>query len=358
MIVEPSALTRIGWSARFHALLALQNTSAQAMRVVEVHRDAVIAHDGNASHRVSLLPALHRALLEANDAIAVGDWIVVALHAHDGAHWAHARLEPNNRIVRRDGSGIRHAVVNNVDLAFIVMGLDLDFNLRRLERFLALAHASDAMAVIVLTKADHCEDVTAKLDEVRARIPHAPTCIALDARDGDAVQTALAPCFFAGATAVFLGSSGAGKSTLTNSLLGAHTQDTGGVREHDSRGKHTTTARTLHPIMIHGIAACIIDTPGVRTLQPDVDQATLALAFDDIHTLAMQCRFTDCAHGNEPGCAVRDVISPDRLKNFEKMQREAKRGEKTYFERKREHAAWKALSKAIRARAKFGRESG
>ena len=135
-----------------------------------------------------------------------------------------------------------------------------------------------------------------------------------------------------GQTLVLLGSSGAGKSTLTNTLLGAAVQDTGAVRVNDGRGKHTTTARSLH--RLPG-GACVIDTPGLRTLRPDADEATLAAVYDDIETLAAQCRFRDCRHAQEPGCAVREGIGADRLRNYHKLLRETRRDTLTALDRQR-----------------------
>ena len=129
-----------------------------------------------------------------------------------------------------------------------------------------------------------------------------------------------------------LGSSGAGKSTLTNTLLGAAAQDTGAVRENDGRGMHTTTARSLHRL---AGGACVIDTPGVRTLRPDTDAATLAASFDDIEALSGRCRFRDCRHHDEPGCAVREGIDPDRLRNYQKLLRESRRDTIGALERQR-----------------------
>ena len=152
----------------------------------------------------------------------------------------------------------------------------------------------------------------------------------------------------AGQTLVLLGSSGAGKSTLTNTLLGRAVQDTGAVREHDSRGKHTTTSRSLH--RLPG-GACVIDTPGLRALRPDVDEATLAASFGDIEALAAQCRFRDCRHEDEPGCAVREGVA-DRLRNYHKLLREARRDTMTVLERQQQLAMWKARGRAARERMK------
>ena len=158
-----------------------------------------------------------------------------------------------------------------------------------------------------------------------------------------------------GQTLVLLGSSGAGKSTLTNTLIGRAVQDTGAVREHDSRGMHTTTARSLHLLPA---GACVIDTPGLRTLRPDVDEARLAASFGDVEALAGQCRFRDCTHGDEPGCAVRAGVDPDRLRNFQKLLRETRRDSMTWVERRQQLAAWKSRGKEARVRIKMKRGEG
>jgi ribosome biogenesis GTPase len=155
-----------------------------------------------------------------------------------------------------------------------------------------------------------------------------------------------------GQTVVLLGSSGAGKSTLTNALAGAALQDTGAVREHDSRGKHTTTSRSLH--RLPG-GACVIDTPGLRTLRPDADESTLAASFEDIASLALQCRFRDCRHGDEPGCAVRDGVPPDRLRNYQKLLREVRRDTLSAIERQQQLSQWKARGREGQMRLKMKR---
>ncbi len=143
------------------------------------------------------------------------------------------------------------------------------------------------------------------------------------------------------------GSSGAGKSTLINTLTDSSIQDTGHVPEHDSRGKHTTTSRSLHPLPG---GAGVIDTPGVRTLGLDVSTATLQSLFDDVVNLATQCRFRDCQHQAEPGCAVRDGVHPERLRNYQKLLRESRRDTMTPLQRQAQLAQWKARSRASRAR--------
>ena len=323
----------------------------QLMRVTEVHRETVRLHDGDTEHSARPQQRLVRRLVDEETALAVGDWVL----AHTDAHaqvWVHELIPPLSHINRRDGDGRRHPVVSNVDTALLVMGLDDDFNPRRMERYLALVHAGDVTPVIVLTKADVASRTPGLLETriaaLEARLPGRIDMLAVDGTDPATAQR-LAAWLTAGQTLVVLGSSGAGKSTLTNNLLGANVQDTGAVREHDSRGKHTTTSRSLH--RLPG-GACVIDTPGLRTLRPDVDEATLAATFEDIESLAVQCRFRDCRHGDEPGCAVRDGVDSDRLRNYHKLLREVRRDSLTPLQRQQQVGVWKQRAKAYRARTR------
>jgi ribosome biogenesis GTPase len=163
---------------------------------------------------------------------------------------------------------------------------------------------------------------------------------------------ALEPWLRPGRTVALLGSSGAGKSTLTNTLLGRPTQATGAVRADDSRGRHTTTARTLH--RLPG-GACLIDTPGLRGLRVDLDEADLAASFGDIAQLAEKCRFRDCRHVDEPGCAVRDGVPADRLRNYHKLVREVRREQMTALERRRQLSEWKSRVRAAEQRTRLKR---
>jgi ribosome biogenesis GTPase / thiamine phosphate phosphatase len=327
---------------------------ARLARVTEVHRETVRVHDGRADASARVLPRLLRTLMDQQTALAVGDWAIIATDPH-GLTWVHERVPPLSHIARRDGDGRRHPVVSNVDWALLVMGLDDDFNLRRLERYLALVHGSGVTPVVVLTKADVAaagpEDLQSRLDAVRARASARVDVLAVNATV-PATAERLAPYLGAGQTLVLLGSSGTGKSTLTNTLLGAVVQDTGAVREHDSRGKHTTTSRSLHRLPS---GACVIDTPGLRALRPDVDEATLAASFGDIETLAPNCRFRDCRHQDEPGCAVREGVDGDRLRNYHKLLRETRRDTMSVLERQQLVAQWRVRGKAAKARAKAKR---
>jgi ribosome biogenesis GTPase len=331
-----------------------EDMTLQLMRVTEVHRESVRLHDGVRELRARMLPRLVRSLLDEGTALAVGDWVLADEDAHHEV-WVRERVPPLSHIARRDGDGRRHPVVSNVDTALLVMGLDDDFNPRRLERFLALVHGDAIMPVVVLTKVDVAaptqDALDARLDALRGRIPAHIDVVAVNATHDSAAE-ALRGYLERGQTLVLLGSSGAGKSTLTNTMLGAPMQDTGAVREHDSRGKHTTTSRSLH--RLPG-GACVIDTPGLRTLRPDSDEVALAGTFADVQSLAAQCRFRDCSHGEEPGCAVREGVAADRLRNYHKLLREARRDTLTALDRQKQLAQWKVRGRAVKERMRVKR---
>lgn len=310
-------------------------------RLMERQRSQCLLHDGAGTFAAHAHPALR-----SPEELAVGDWTVCAMDG--GAPWIHERVEPYSLLRRIDPSGARQALVANVDVALLVMGLDGDFNPRRLERYVALAKASGVLPVVVLTKADTCSERDARLDALDSRLPRTLERIAVNGTSPDAAA-ALEPYLSCGTTAVLLGSSGAGKSTLTNTLRGASIQSTGAVREGDDRGRHTTTSRQIVPLPG---GACVIDTPGLRGLRLDVDEDALDAAFEDIAALAEQCRFRDCSHGDEPGCAVRAGVDPDRLMNYRKLQREIARDKADPLARQATKAEIKARHRALRAMQK------
>ena len=326
--------------------VAREDTSGAPLRVTEVHRETLRVHDGVAEFTSRVMPRLQRALVDDGDALAVGDWLLAECDRH-GDWWAHVRIAPQTQLARRDMHGMPQVFASNVDSALLVMGLDADFSPRRLERYLALVQGSGVEPVVVLSKADLCAaDIEQRLDTLRLRLPPGLNMLALNALDSGAASQ-LAPWLEPGQTLVMLGSSGAGKSTLTNTLLGAAVQDTGGTRHGDGRGRHTTSVRSLH--LLPG-GACVIDTPGVRTLRPATDVA--GAGFDDVTALARACRFRDCRHNGEPGCAVREGVLPDRLANYKKLEREHKRDTMTALERREQLNVWKARGRAARARSR------
>jgi ribosome biogenesis GTPase len=356
-LIDIERLHAIGLAPQMLQRLPAVQAADHLMRVVEVQRNAVVLHDGGQTLNARVLPALHAAL--DNDALAVGDWVYAQRNLlHEW--WVCARVPPLNQIARRLHDGRdkveRVVLVANVDTALIAMGLDHDFNPRRLERYVAFTRLAAVNAVLVLTKADllTAAERDAREGVAQALVPADVAVVAVDAQS-PAAATALSPWLAAGQTLVVVGSSGAGKSTLTNTLVGRAVQDTGGTRDGDGRGRHTTTVRSLHALPG---GAVIIDTPGLRTLRLDADALDVVQAFDDIARLAPQCRFRDCRHAGEPGCAVRDNVGAARLKNFHKLQREAERDAMSALERKAMVAVWKARGRAGRERMKQKKASG
>ncbi|MDC8758057.1 ribosome small subunit-dependent GTPase A [Janthinobacterium fluminis] len=339
------SLKQIGLTHAIASQLATFNdTEATLARVTAVHREWIAVHDGAAAFEARIHPKLMQALQERDVSLAVGDWVLAEAHAHD-EYWLSERLEPSSHLSRRSDDGRRQSLASNVDTALLVMGLDRDFKLRRMERYIALVEAAGVAAVAVLTKADIGDDVAARMEQLRQRLPPRVPAFAVNALD-EAVAASLAPWLAAGQTLILLGTSGVGKSTLTNTLT-ASAQATGGVRRGDGRGRHTTTARSLHQC---AGGACIIDTPGLRAWRPDADADALAASFDDIDALARQCQFRDCRHEAEPGCAVRGGVDADRLFNYNKLLREHRRAEQTPLERIAARSKWKVLMKAVKAR--------
>lgn len=346
--IDFDALRHIGLTPSAAAQLHLFDPApgARLARVIEVQRDWITAHDGIAQFKARLLHKLVQSLQDNDASLAVGDWVLASGHA-SGEFWLSDRLPPVTHIARRTSEGPRQSLASNVDTALLVMGLDHDFNLRRLERYVAMAESCGVAPVVVLTKADLAPSAAAHLEEVRQRLPPRVPAFCVNALSSDTAD-ALAPWMAPGQTLVLLGSSGAGKSTLTNTLAGSE-QETGGVRRGDNRGRHTTTARSLHQC---ASGACIIDTPGLRTWQLDADEEALAASFDDIDALAQQCQFRDCRHQEEPGCAVREAIDPDRLLNYRKLLREVRRSQETPLDRIAARSKWKVLVKAAQARGR------
>jgi len=336
------ALQRIGFHPHFVPQLAAslpqQRHPGRLARVTSVERDAFTLDDGRSS-----FPA-RSARFDASVQPVVGDWVLVTPGLGD--FWIERMLNPLTRLSRRTPGG-RQVLASNVDTALLLMGLDKDFNPRRMERYIALVRACGVAPVMVLTKPDIGSDAAGKVAQLRQRIPDDVPALTLV--PGEQSDTGvLAPWLGVGQTLVLLGSSGVGKSTLTNALTGS-AQATGGTRQGDDHGRHTTTARSLH--RCPG-GACIIDTPGLRAWQPDADEGDLEDAFNDIAALAAQCQFRDCRHEREPGCAVRGGVDEDRLRNYRKLLREVRRAEQTPLDRIAERGKWKVLIKAVKVRGR------
>ena len=299
---------------------------------------------------------------------AVGDWVAVAagdpcvIHAVLPRGSAFRRLAPGRETVEQ-------VIAANVDVVFLVAGLDGDFNPRRIERYVAAVWESGAQPVVVLNKADVLSEGDAlaeRVAEVESIAIGVPV-VALSAREGSGLE-ALAPHLVPGRTIALVGSSGVGKSTLVNALLGEDRQDTGAVRADDSRGRHTTTYRELIPLPGDVL---LLDTPGMREFalwgggEEDAPaDGGLGAAFPEIDDLAASCRFGDCAHDLEPDCAIQAALADgtldvERHASWRKLQRELRAFAIRHDARLRsaERAKWKAISKSadIRMKAKYGR---
>ncbi|MEZ4313597.1 MAG: ribosome small subunit-dependent GTPase A [Polyangiaceae bacterium] len=267
---------------------------------------------------------LRHAARSRADLPAVGDW--VAVRADQGAPRVPIfAVLPRRTALTRKAAGQAtepQVVAANVDTTFLVTGLDLDFNVRRIERAVLLARESGAEPVLILSKADLCEDLPARLKAAEQAAPGI-TILPLSAKKHTGLE-ALSPWLRPGHTIVLFGSSGAGKSTLVNALLGEERQLTREVRDHDHRGRHTTTRREL---VVLPTGALLIDTPGVRELGLFGGEEALGEAFSDIESLTTSCAFGDCTHRNEPRCAVRKAIEtgaldPARLQSYLKLREE------------------------------------
>ena len=312
-----------------------------------------------------------RLLFDASDRAAlpaVGDWTAVRLRSDsvpDGEPRPadiHAVLPRRTSFSRASAgdTGSEQVLAANVDTVFLVTGLDRDYSVRRIERYLAAARSSGAQPVIVLNKADLLSDRRATEDEVRAVARSTPVVTLSATHDTDLAP--LSPWLLPGATVALLGSSGVGKSTLVNRLLGAERQPTREVSAAVPKGRHTTTRRELIALPS---GALVVDTPGLRELQFwDVGDAAVEHTFDDIAALAVRCRFHNCTHEAEPGCAVRaaleaGALDPARWQSFVKLRREqayaARRADPRLARESRD--AWKKIHKAHRARCRFEEEN-
>lgn len=333
--MEPTLITldSLGWDA---AAFATPQLAPPAAGGAGLDPARVVAHDRE-RYRV-LTPAgelqaelAGRLRHEAQDRLdlpVVGDWVAIAARLAEGRATIHGRSPRRTLLVRKDaGPQTRpQPLAANVDVVLLVVGADRDLNPRRIERYLQAIAESGAAAVIVLNKIDACPDPELALSLVRGSAPGVEVH-PLSALSGLGVVEALAPHLAPSRTAALIGSSGVGKSTVLNRLVGAPAQATGAVRAADGRGRHTTTRRSLLPLPS---GALLIDTPGLRALQPWSEGEGLDEAFPEIAARASACRFRDCTHEHEPGCAVVQALDEGELDEarylgFVKLGREQER---------------------------------
>ncbi len=344
-------LARLGWTPALEDDFAPYAADGlEPARVAVEHRGAYRLYTSRGEQPAELSGRFRHAAAARGDLPAVGDWVAV-----DGTETARVqavlprRTKFSRQAANDHGQTIEQVVAANVDVIFLTAGLDGELNLRRLERYLTLGWESGAEPVVVLTKSDLCADVDAALLEVESiavGVPvHAVSNVAGEGIDG------LAPYFGENRTVAALGSSGVGKSSLVNRLAGEEVMATGDLRA-DGRGRHTTTNRQLLVLPSGGL---YLDTPGMRELRLWESEEGLTAAFDDVAAVAADCRFSDCAHETEPGCAVRAAITEgtldsERLTSWRKLQNELRHLARKQDARLRSEARkeWARFSRSMR----------
>jgi ribosome biogenesis GTPase len=340
MNLNDITLASLGWTDHFARQTEGADPALRPARLTGIERSRVTALTPDGA--LALIPH------QAAGSLAVGDFVL-----QDGVA-VRQRLTPLTELARVAPGGGRQLIAANVQTLAIVTSCNADFNPARLERYLALALASGCLPLIVLTKADMTQDPGAYARKA-GRLSPLVTAVTLDARDPDQAA-ALAPWAGPGQTLALVGMSGVGKTTLQNALTGAAAL-TAEIREDDARGRHTTTSRALRPTLAGG---WLIDTPGMRELGLAEAADGLAQAFAEITDLAGRCRFRDCQHDGEPGCAVTAAIAAGeldegRLRRFQKLRREDDRATESWHERHERARGWARATSAGRERSRFKR---
>ena len=308
-------LPELGWNAHFAAQL---HDDLIPQRVSDIHKSFIGTIGADGPERLNMTLDL------VEQGVTVGDWVL-----KDPETGQPVQVLARQSLLKRRNARTNmddQLIAANVDTLFVVSSCNKDYNVARLERYFALAYQGGAEPVLILTKADLVDNPSEYEAEARRSLPGVAV-YALDALDL-ATPKRLAKYCAEGQTVALLGTSGVGKTTLTNALTGL-TQLTQDIRSSDARGRHTTTARSMHRMHAGG---WLIDTPGMRALRLADAREGLEAVFADIEALAAQCRFNDCAHESEPGCAVRGVVEPSRVRRWQKLMNEDTYGNETIAE--------------------------
>ena len=341
-------LARLGWTPAFEDQFAPHASDGlEPARVAVEHRDAYEVYTARGERPAELSGRLRHTVESRGDLPAVGDWVAVTETEPALLQAVLPRRTKFSRMAANDhGQTVEQVVAANVDVVFLVAGLDGDLSIRRLERYLTLGWESGAEPVVVLTKADLCDDVAGALLEVESVAVGVPVH-AVSNLTGEGVDE-LARYFAGDRTVAPLGSSGVGKSSLVNRLSGEELMATGELRA-DGGGRHTTTNRQLLLLPEGGL---FLDTPGMRELRLWESEEGLAAAFDDVTAVAAQCRFADCAHETEPGCAVRAALAEGRLESERLASWRKLQGELAHLARKQDA---RLRAEARKERRRFAR---
>lgn len=335
-----SKLEMLGWQPFFAQQISTEDMSeTPPVRITEVHR--------NGFH---VLGEAIEAFVPPNADATVGDWLLL-----DQANLRISEILERKSLIKRRAPGSNRdiqLIAANIDTAFIVSSCNEDFSVARLERYMAVAFEAGVSPVVVLTKSDLCENVENYV-EAAGNISDLVSVVVLDAR-GDQPRQLLADWCKPGQTVAFLGSSGVGKSTLTNALSGNDSIQTQAIREVDAKGRHTTTSRKLHVV---SEVCAVLDTPGMRELQLADVESGLAHLFSDIDKLSAQCRFSDCAHLSEPGCAVlaaveSGVVDEVRLGRWRKLLAEEQFNSSSLAQRRSKDKAFGKMVREIMKHSK------
>ncbi|MCW8127646.1 ribosome small subunit-dependent GTPase A [Microbulbifer halophilus] len=349
----PSALQCLGWKPFFQQQLTLEELSdSEPVRVMAVHRSQldVSGESGDEPLPLALLPRE----LETEQRPTVGDWLLLARESRRPQ-----RMLERSSLFQRMAPGASRSqlIAANIDSVLMVSSCNDDFNLSRIERYLALVREAGCRACLVLTRMDQCDDTSVYTDALR---DHGDLPLAMvNALDADSVAPLRDWCA-AGETVALLGSSGVGKSTLLNTLSDSERAATAGIREDDSKGRHTTRHRALYPLPDGGL---LLDSPGMRELGLANVAQGLAATFDDIGRLAEDCRFSDCRHESEPGCTVRAALESGelderRLRNWRKLKREMARNNRTLAEQRAGDRALGQFYRAVQSHARSRKQCG